>query len=178
MSNTTTDSRSILQAAGYRTHFPRPDTPYFYFEDESILGVLHVLSEVENVIDDWEHLQDTFLRTNATLLATSTFKAWNCYTVLLTPAQATKKQRTELFTIEENFRGTRKIARAGVVTRDDLEDALAPLLPLRRLLSLQSEDARDTLRARLGDDDDPVLGILSDADPNEIAAAIVAYENS
>jgi len=176
MSTTILDARSVLENAQYRTYFPKPDAQHIYFEDSSIRGVLHVLENVEAIVTQWEHLQDNFLKINGSKLSTSPHKAWNCYTVFLTAQPAPKTQCGQLFAIEENFRSTRKLARAGVKTKADMEVALGPLLPLRRLLSLQSDDVNAMLESRLGGAETPLAGIVAKADPNQIAAALIASQ--
>ena len=52
--------------------------------------------------------------------------------------------------IEEDFKTARKIARASVSTREALETALGPLLPLKRVARLEDVD----IRARLRKNDD------------------------
>lgn len=174
MSTTAQDARSILEGANYRTLFPKPDAKSFYFEDSTVLGVLYVVESVAALIDDWEQLQDTFLRSNAHRLAVSPHKAWNCYTVLLTTQAPGKVESGQLFNIEENFRATRKIARGGLKSRSDIEVAIAPLLPLRRLLSLHSDDVKSTLMTRLGGSGNPISGVLKDLDPKQIANSVIA----
>lgn len=172
MASTLLDARSLLEGAGYVTVLPSSISTVLHFEDTSVLGALHVLASVEQITRQWEELQDSFLRENATRLAFDPLKAWNCYTVLLTPEVPAKSDASRLFAIEENFRGTRKLVRSGVTTRPDVEAALAPLLPLRRLLSLRHDDAKARLASRLGGDKSPLRALLSDTDPNELLALL------
>jgi outer membrane protein TolC len=53
-------------------------------------------------------------------------KAWNVYSVFLIAEQVSSRQRA-IERIEEDYALTRKIARVGVRTPDDLERALLPL---------------------------------------------------
>lgn len=170
------DARTALESAGYRTLFPQPDAKFFYFEDANILGVVYSLESVELLLKEWEHLQDRFLRENGTRLSTDPVKAWNCYTVLLTSDKANNVEASRLFAIEEDFRGTRKIVGAGVTSKSDISQALAPLLPLRRVLSLAPEDIKDRLGSRLGGPTAPLFALLTDIESSAIASNLVNEE--
>src|SRR5689334_11500214 len=97
------------------TWLPRPDANVLAFEDISVLGQVHVLDSAETILANWQLLQDTFLRDNADRLSRDASKAWNVYTVLLTSDSPNAEVSARLFSIEDDFRGTRKIARTGVV---------------------------------------------------------------
>lgn len=176
MSTVLSEARAVLDAAGFRTLAQSPVATYFYFEDANILGVLHVLDSVDQILSDWESLQDRFLQENAPRLVIDPFKAWNCYSAFITSGPPGKDDASKLFAIEENFRGTRKLVRAGVTNRTEVEAALAPLLPLRRLLTLEPENIRVRLAERLGDSSSPLQGLLSDTDIEKIAAALLEAE--
>lgn len=176
LSNTLEEVRAVLDAAGYRTLMPQPTVPSLYFEDLSVLGVVYVVDTVQQLLSGWEHLQDSFLRDNASRLVVDPFKAWNCYSVFLTDEQPAKNDASALFSIEEDFRGTRKIVRAGVSTRHDIERALAPLLPLRRLLTLAPDDIKARLASRLGVPGAPLQGLLLDTKVEQVAASLLEAE--
>lgn len=173
MSSLVHECRAALTSAGYRTFVPMPHADSLYFEDDSVLGVLYELRSVDDVLNQWETLQDAFLRDNAIKLGTAPTKAWNSYAVFLTSDSHTQDVASKLFAIEEDFRGARKIARAGVKSRQDVDLALAPLLPLRRLLSLTSEDLRGRLITRIGAADPSLHALLTDMDPKLIAASLL-----
>jgi hypothetical protein len=118
--------RGVLSEAGYQTVSVGSS---LLFEDASILGVFYEVDTVEEMLSNWESLQDRFLKECAPRLIVDPLKAWNCYTVLLTGEAADRKQASTLHQIEEDFRGTRKIIRDGVATRAEIETALAPLIP-------------------------------------------------
>src|SRR5687767_7890552 len=113
------DVRSVLSTAGFSTSVPRPDLPIIYFEDISIMGHVHAVASANTIVSDWQMIQDEFLKTNAEQFLKDTNKVWNLYTILLTSEMASSDLATRLFAIEDDFRGTRKIARAGVTTRKD-----------------------------------------------------------
>lgn len=176
MANTLAEARAVLDAAGYRTLIPQPTASHFFFEDMSVLGALYVLGTVKELVDQWESLQDAFLRDNAPRLVVDPFKAWNCYTAFLTADLPATNDASTLFAIEEDFRGSRKVVRAGVGSRADIETALAPLLPLRRLLTLAPDDIKIRLSSRLGEPGSPLQSLLTDASPAKIAAALLEAE--
>lgn len=176
MSSVLLDAMAVLEKYGYRTQLPGPTAAWFCFEDSNILGVLHVLDSVEMVVGQWEVLQDRFLRENGRRLSEEPLKAWNCYTILLTPEDARDTRAGTLSSIEEDFRGTRKLVRAGVATKADLETALAPILPLRHVRLLAPEAVKDRLGSRLENLGTPLSAVLADTSIETIAAALVDAE--
>lgn len=173
MSSLLLDARAVLEEMGYQTFSPSPDAETVLFEDSVLLGVLAVLDSPSAVLERWETVQDGFLRDNARRLSIDPHKAWNSYTVLLTESPADRATTAAFFAIEEDFRGTRKIARAGVSTRSSIESSLSPMLPLRRLLSIAPEDIKDRLSARLADIGQPLQTLLTDASATTIASALL-----
>lgn len=177
MSNALAEARAILDSAGYRTMTPHPSADHIYFEDGSILGALYVLDSISSIVTTWESLQDAFLTTNAVRLNADPLKAWNCYTAFLTAAPPSKADMSTLANIEEDFRGTRKLVRAGVMTRGEIETALAPLLPLRRLLTLAPDDIKARLASRLGEPGSPLQSLLSTLAVDSVAAALLEQQS-
>lgn len=166
--------RSIMELAGFATFAPRPDSSFLYFEDVSVMGHVHVLETAELIVQTWEAIQDDFLRNNAPRFAKDATKAWNLYTVLLSTEAASADMAPMLFAIEEDFRGTRKIARSGVVSRDDILVALGPLLPLNNLVSVGPTDARQRLLDRLGAANPALKLVLTESRPDAIVAALTS----
>ncbi len=140
-------ARGALEAAGYLTSSSTGQDRQFTFEDANVFGFVRAFAAVGELIETWERTQDSFTRQSITELTRVPAKALNVYAVFLTPDQPTRAQRTSLVQIEEDFRSARKIARAGTVTREDLEAALTPLLPLRRVSPLVLEDVVSRLKA-------------------------------
>lgn len=173
MSNLLLDVRAVLEEMGYQTFAESPDAESALFEDSVLLGVLVVLESPSAILEQWEPYQDRFLRDNARRLSIDPYKAWNSYTILLTEAPADKVTTAALFAIEEDFRGTRKIVRAGVSTRAAIEAALSPIAPLQRLLSITPDDIKDRLSGRLGDIAHPLRSLLTDTPATDIASALL-----
>ncbi|HEX8521464.1 MAG TPA: hypothetical protein VF669_04350 [Tepidisphaeraceae bacterium] len=167
------EARALLDGAGFQTTASPDQQDLIYFEDHSILGFLAVHSRVEDVLKAWEEMQDRFLKENALPLRTDPTKIWNIYSVHLTSASCPTELRSRLFAVEEDFRGTRKVARATIVTREDLANALLCLLPIQRLVSLRLEDVFGQLRQRLTTIN-PLLGnLLADTAAEEIAQKLM-----
>jgi hypothetical protein len=146
------------------------------FEDISVLGQVHVLDSAETILANWQLLQDTFLRDNADRLSRDASKAWNVYTVLLTSDSPNAEVSARLFSIEDDFRGTRKIARTGVVSRQDVTTALAPILPLQNVLSVGVIDAKQRLAERLRTINPALESLVTDKSVESIAASLVGNE--
>jgi len=164
--------RSLLEAAGYATRAERPDDPALYFEDECLLGFVRVFDDSESLVSGWKAEQETFLRQNASTLRKDPVKAWNLYAVFLTRGPASLASSPAIVAIEEDFQSMRKIARAGIRTRDELAVVLGPLLPIQTGLVLVPTDVHARLLERLGPDESPRRLLLSDTPPDEIARLV------
>lgn len=167
------DTRSVLESGSYRTQTPEGRSDCLYFEDATILGAVYFCPSVQIMLANWEREQDSFLRSNTTRFSIDPLKAWNSYSIFLTDGVATSEQKTQLFAAEEDFRGTRKILRCSVESRSDIENAIASLLPLRRIVELSVEDIRERLMDRLKSTRAPLHSLLTDATPSTIAQLLV-----
>lgn len=163
------DARSLLEIAGYATHATEPGEPWVYFEDECLLGFVRVYETPEQIVSGWRTEQDSFLRRNTSNLLRAPMKAWNLYGVFLTRAPASVELTRALFTIEEDFQSTRKIARGGIRTREELTIVLGPLLPVQTRVSLVQADVQRRLLDRLGPEGSARRLLLSSARPDDIA---------
>jgi hypothetical protein len=151
------EASGLLRSAGYRTRQRFSPEAVVHFEDEVVMGFLAFFDDASSLLDGWKAMQDGFLRGNAARLKQDPSKAWNVYAILLTPEDpASEADFRELRALEEDFRSTRKIARAGVTTRDKCRTALAPLLPLVHL-SREGREAVEALPARLTDQEKVLL---------------------
>jgi hypothetical protein len=126
-----------LREAGYSFRLDAGRSSTVLFEDYSLFGFGTVYESVDSLLQTWKTNQDNFLHMHAPFLRAAARKAWNCYTVHFTDAQATEAELQALFDIEEDFTGTRKIARAGLTTASDVQRALYPLIPVQNLLKMQ-----------------------------------------
>ena len=75
-------------------------------------------------------------------------KAWNSYLVLLAEAAADYGENILLGSIEEDLVGTRKIARAGILTAEDTRLAILPLLAIQNAPHLEAVDMAAEIRLR------------------------------
>jgi hypothetical protein len=163
------ESRSLLESAGYRTALSNTHSDQFYFEDACILGAVFVHPDVASLLDNWQAWQDRFLGTHSQTLRLDPIKAWNIYTVHLTSETGTGAEATKAFNIEQDFRGTRKIARIGVTKRADVKEALLPLLSLQTRLILSSQRTTERVRERLALSSAVIVRVLEKADDTTIA---------
>ena len=124
-------------------------------------------------------MEDSFLRRHASELRRDRRKAWNVYSLLLTPDRASSDQKGLLVEIEEDFRATRKIARAGIATDRDVLNALGVLLPIRHRVSLNGEDALSRVADRLSAlPSAAVETLLARGSGEEIADTLVRAEEA
>lgn len=167
------DARSVLEIAGFRVALIPDTRPSLYFEDKSVLGVLFVTDTVGEILSDWRSLQDQFIRRNSSHLMLDPLKAWNLYSIFLTPDVASASELSKLSLVEEDFRSTRKIVRAGVIGMPDVETSLGALIPLRRILSLAPDDIKQRLGDRLGGPGAPLHALLDTTEVGAIAAKLL-----
>ena len=147
------------------------------FEDASILGFISEFPTVRQLLDGWQEAQDHFLRSNASDLRRDRRKSWNVYSIVLTPERASDDQARALVAVEEDFRATRKVARAGISTDRDVENALAVLLPIRHRVSLGTENALGRVADRLKLlPPTAVASLLRDASGEGFVASLLSEE--
>lgn len=140
-----TQSEVILRAAGYETWaWTGSIPPVTCFENESIVGFIHVFGTAEALLKDWSAAQQRTLARHATSLRAAGNKAWNVYSILLT-SEFSPRLQPAVERLEEDFSLTRKIARTGIQSVDDLTIVLLPLLPIKSQPLLDSAMVADRL---------------------------------
>ena len=150
--------------------------PVTCFENAALMGFVHVFDSVDALLGAWKENQKIALARHAASLRAAGAKAWNVYSVFLTPGQDASRGR-EIERIEEDFSLTRKIARASITTPEDVEKALLPLLSIRSKPLLGASNFETRLRTRLKDiPPDAVTAFLSEATPAEIARILRATQ--
>lgn len=147
--NLSEETRSVLETGGFRTAIGPQTMKAVYFEDATIVGAVFFYDTLSELIETWEANQDKFLGTNSRAIRSDPIKAWNIYTVHLTADRGIARQISDAFNIEQDFRGTRKIVRAGLLKKSDVREALLALLPLQHKTSISSTDISERLRERL-----------------------------
>jgi len=177
--NLSAEARRLLESSKYRA-YPGTSDDIFYFEDASLLGFVWIASDPGVLLNEWRQRQDSFLGEKDLQLRKSKDKSWNAYSVLLTELDSSTDQTHALLKIEEDFRGTRKIAKAGLRTAGQVAKALLPLLAIQNLVELERDDSKERLRSRLGRLDQAVLqAVLEQEKPEEAGKMMIShYENS
>ena len=165
---------SILQDDGYRVQENFDGISALYFEDSTIMGFASIEENHYAILQNWKRSQDEFLRLNAKSLRSSPVKAWNAYSIFLTAASCSEEEKRELYLIEEDFQGTRKIARSEVLTRDDLTRALYPILAIRNIAPLRMEEPLERLWTKVSLPPKVRDAFLSESSPEELADLLLA----
>lgn len=164
-----TQSEVFLREAGYATWpWTGASPPIICFENATLVGFVHVFGTARELLDGWEMTQQRVLARHAAGLRAAGTKAWNVYSVFLTSELAPKLQRS-VEKLEENFSLTRKIARTGVQTTEDLSNVLMSLGPIKSQPLLENADIADRLRARAKDVPvDALNAFLGDLSPQDV----------
>lgn len=148
--------------------------PVTCFESAALMGFVYVFDTADALLGAWKEDQKVALTRHAASLRGAGAKAWNVYSVFLTPDQEARRRR-EIERIEEDFSLTRKIARASITTPDDVEKALLPLLSIRSKPLLGASHFETRLRTRLKDiPPEAVTAFLNETSPTEIARILGA----
>ncbi|AYC32990.1 hypothetical protein D3880_11690 [Pseudomonas cavernae] len=170
-----TQAEILLRDAQYETWTWSGSTgPVTCFESAALMGFVHVFGTADTLLSTWRANQQVALTRHAASLRGAGAKAWNVYSVFLTPDQDARRGR-EIERIEEDFSLTRKIARASIATADDVEKALLPLLSLRSKPLLAASNFETRLRTRLKDiPPEAVTAFLKETTPAEVARILGA----
>lgn len=165
----------VLRGADYET-WPWSDgtRAVTCFENQAIAGFVHVFDTCDDLLTGWQESQRVVLSRFAPALRPAGVKAWNVYSVFLTPDPGTPVHVFEVEKIEEDFALTRKIARPNVVVVDDITNALLPLLPARSFTGVLVTDFQAQLQRRLSEVDQRLAtAFLNNQSGAEIAALLV-----
>ena len=119
------------------------------FEDDAVMGFVCVFDNPRDLVARWPVAEAALLAKHATRLRGAGDKAWNVYCAFVTPARASDDERREIRWIEEDLERTRKVTAAGLLTREDVTNALLPLLPIVSKPVLAHEDPGQRLRRRI-----------------------------
>lgn len=141
--------QEILTEAEYGVgRMDGPDGEIELFESDSVLGFVLVFNDPDALISNWQAASSRTLLANQFALRRAESKAWNAYFVFLAEAPGDYGQNITLGAIEEDLVGTRKIARAGISTKEDCRLALLPLLPVQTAPRLETIDMAAEIRLR------------------------------
>lgn len=140
----------VMQNAGYRTWIVvNTQIPTVGFEDEATMGFVCTFDSPRSLFERWRETEAALLARHATQFRSAGDKAWNVYTVFLTEAHASEEEKRQVRWIEEDLERTRKLTATGVQLRDDVTNAMLPLLPILSKPLLAPEDARERLLHRV-----------------------------
>lgn len=169
-----TQTEVLLRILGYETWtLANTSATVICFENAALIGFVHVFSSADDLLTGWQASQNVALSHHGAALRSAGAKAWNVYSVFLTEMQAPTQQRA-IERIEEDFTLTRKIARAGVRTQEDLERTLLPLAAMRAQPLISETDFEDRLRVRLKDVSHDAMTAFLGTTPAEEVARILA----
>lgn len=169
-----TQTEVLLRGAGYETWTRTSVSPaVICFENAALIGFVHLFPSASALLTSWREAQNAALSHHGEALRAAGGKAWNVYSLFLTEELAPTQQRA-VERIEEDFALTRKIARAGVRTQDDLERTFLPLTAIRAQPLISETDFEDRLRARLKKVPHDVLTAFLGTTPAEEVARILA----
>jgi hypothetical protein len=121
---------------------------YLAFEGDTVLGFVLEFSDTRNLIEHWRSHSQQVLKASQFGLRRAEAKAWNAYLILLTTEPADYGAAITLSAIEEDLTGTRKIARAGVISELDARATLLPLLAIQNAPQLDAVDMAAEIRLR------------------------------
>jgi hypothetical protein len=169
------DVESLLSKAGYRMMRNSAVPSSVAFEDDSLFGFVVEYDTINSLQEGWKKAEQVFLTLHAPSLRRADQKAWNCYSIHITSDVGSESDIRSLLPIEEDFKSTRKIARAALSSRKDLIHALAPLLPLQNVIAPERQASQPDLKERLHEWPASVVEALSgDATSDEIVALLLA----
>ncbi|RYD68595.1 MAG: hypothetical protein EOP58_00090 [Sphingomonadales bacterium] len=138
-----------LHEAGYSVAaLTEADIRYLAFEGDTVLGFVLAFDDADVLIERWHQDSQRVLKASQFGLRRAETKSWNAYVVLLTDGPSDYASTIRLGTVEEDLTGTRKIARAGVVSDDDMRGALLPLLAMQHAPRLDAVDMAGEIRLR------------------------------
>ena len=170
-----TDLRSpvqiVLQDAGYQTWLaPIDGDAAIVFEDDAVMGFVCIFDDVTSLLQRWRDMETALLGAHAPALRRGGEKTWNVYCVFLCSVALDEVRSREVRWIEEDLERTRKIAACGLQNREQIINALLPLLPIQYQPVLDSEefDLTHRLKRRIAD----IAPAAGDAALNEGVPAV------
>ena len=161
------DAAIVLRGADFQTERDTSGQEILYFEDANLVGFIAESASVSDLLSAWRAQQDAFLKRSASALRRDPLKAWNIYAIFLTQGTPSSEETRELLAIEEDFTATRKIARAGVLSRTELSQAIAPILPLSASAVVDPRDSEGRLRERLDTDERALFDLIREGRTDE-----------
>lgn len=168
--NTLEESLAILRDGGYAVALPDQAGSLIHFEDDCVLGFVSIERSVKAMVDSWHDKQDRFVQTQSVALERDARKAWNVYSVFICPEAASGPQLGQMNSVEEDFHVSRKIMKASIASRADVENALLPLLPIQARVQLPRANVLGRIREELRHVDPRLEALLDGASTDDIVA--------
>ena len=165
MSNTMSMLYNYLSSAGYSIgKLESQEDTVTTFENDTVLGFVLHYPNAATLIENWRTSSLRIFESAQFSLRQAGEKAWNAYLVLLAEDVGNYGQNIILSYIEEDLVGTRKIARAGVGSTEELHNALMPLLNVQNEPRLDKVDMVAEIQLRTSElPKDLIEGFLSNA---------------
>lgn len=139
----------LLDDAGYTVaDLNDSNGRYLAFEGDTVLGFVLEFPDARGLIEQWRNHSQQVLKASQFGLRRAEAKAWNAYLVLVTTEPADYGAAITLSAIEEDLTGTRKIARAGVVSDLEARSAVLSLLAIQNAPQLDAVDISAEIRLR------------------------------
>lgn len=149
MTDTIAEVFQALSDAGFQcTIIPNEATNAVAFENETVVGFALCYASSSDLIENWSQDIDRLIASQQFVLRRAGEKAWNAYAVFLSAGTWSTVDQLRFGAIEEDLVGTRKLARGGIASSEDVKAALLPLLPLRAPPRLQHVDMKHEIRQR------------------------------
>jgi hypothetical protein len=147
------------------------------FEGVTVLGFVIAYHDSAELLDRWYADSAALIADNQLSLRRAQAKAWNTYMVLLADTSASSpEQSIALRALEEDLIGTRKIARAGIKSREDLRSALLPLLPIQNAPRLEAVDMVTEIDLRTTELSERIRQAFLSGVPESVIAQVLEEE--
>jgi hypothetical protein len=144
------------------------------FENETLLGCVVCYETPTALIDGYQKAEELVLTLHSKRLRYIADKAWNFYSIHLSAGAASVTERAAMSKIEEDLAASRKIARAGVESIDDIKMALQPILPIAEKMDLGRIQVEDEIREAVQLPDALKEVIFSSADIRDAVEKLLA----
>lgn len=149
MINLLEESQRLLEGVDISTSFVKTARgAALAFEGLNVLGFIFAYPDPAHLLDEWNSDANTAISEHQLNLRRAQIKAWNTYTVFLSGAAGDIGEQVAVNAIEEDLKGTRKIARVGIGDVAELRSALLPLLPIQNHPRLKAVDMPAEIRLR------------------------------
>ena len=153
--------KSILENEGYSLY--QDSENIIIFEDESLCGFVSYHTTIKEILEQWQSIQDKFIKNKTFHLRQDFLKAFNIYSVFLTTEGNIINYKNLIINIQENFRSSRKIIGYGINTNEDVRRTLFPLLSIQKKSVLDVSDYLLRIKSNLN-----VPDIISEKSIDEI----------